>query len=79
MRYDEAGRLTWLNHGQTTCSASSTAQSIGPTTTWTYDDRDRIASVTHRGPPPSAGVDGPVLLSRTYERNAAGEPDKITK
>jgi len=79
MRYDEAGRLTWLNHGQTTCSASSTAQSIGPTTTWTYDDRDRVRSVTHRGPPPATGIDGPVLLSRTYERNAAGEPDKIAK
>ncbi len=73
MRYDEAGRLVWLNHGQRTCSS----QSIGPTTEWTYDERDRIESVIHRGPPPSAGVPGPVLLSRTYERNAAGEPTRI--
>ena len=72
-------RLTWLNHGQTTCSGSATSESIGPTTTWTYDDRDRVRSVTHRGPPPATGIDGPVLLSRTYERNAAGEPKKITK
>ena len=42
-----------------------------------YDDRDRVESVTHRGPPPGVGIPGPVLLSRTYERNATGEPTRI--
>ncbi|MEM9728170.1 MAG: DNRLRE domain-containing protein [Myxococcota bacterium] len=78
MRYDTLGRLTFLNHGQTTCSGGTTAQTLGPSTTWTYDDRDRIESVVHRGPPPGVGFDGPVLLSRTYERNDAGEPETIT-
>ena len=33
--------------------------------------------MTHRGPPPGVGIPGPVLLSRTYERNATGEPTRI--
>ena len=78
LRYDALGRLTWLNHGQTTCDGGATTQTFGPSTSWTYDDRDRIESVVHRGPRPSSFVLGPILVSRTYERNAAGEPERIT-
>jgi len=44
-----------------------------------HSDPDCLESVTHRGPPPGVGIPGPALLSRTYERNAAGEPTRIHK
>lgn len=39
---------------------------------YTYDERDRVLSVTHTGP-------GGVLASVTYVRSASGEPTKITR
>ena len=44
----------------------------GVVSTYTYDDRDRVLSVTHTG---ASGV----LASVTYERSASGEPTKITR
>ncbi|MEZ4327744.1 MAG: RHS repeat-associated core domain-containing protein [Polyangiales bacterium] len=59
--YDDAGRRTERRYPN------------GVTTTWTYDVRDRIASVTH-----TRESDGVVLLARAYERGATGEPTRIT-
>jgi RHS repeat-associated protein len=41
--------------------------------TWEYDDLDRIQSVTHKA------ANGTVVSSIVYERNASGEPNKITR
>lgn len=45
----------------------------GVETSWTYDLRNRVASVTHRD------SSGTVLASETYERRVTGEPERITR
>ena len=42
-------------------------------TTWTYDARGHILSVTH------ANADEEILASESYERNASGDPTRITR
>ncbi len=79
--YDEVGniaRITDPLDGETTYSYDAVNRPIlrvlpnGVRTTWVWDVRDRIESITHRD---AANV---VLASRTYVRTASGEPTRIT-
>jgi YD repeat-containing protein len=45
----------------------------GVKTTYSYDELDRISSITHKN------AQNIVLSSVTYERNGIGEPTKITR
>ncbi|MCC6876887.1 MAG: hypothetical protein IT378_21460, partial [Sandaracinaceae bacterium] len=60
-RYDIANRLV------------ETTLPNGVVSSYTYDARHRVLSITHR----DAG--GGVLASATYERAASGEPTRITR
>lgn len=79
--YDAAGNVAAIVDsalGRTEYAYDAANQRTGRTlpngvvTSYTYDLRGRIASITHRAP------GGTVLMSRAYTRATSGEPTRVT-
>ncbi|MEZ4327746.1 MAG: MopE-related protein [Polyangiales bacterium] len=80
--YDAAGNVVAIVDsvlGRTEYAYDEANQRVGRTlpngveTSYTYDLRGRIASITHRAP------GGAVLMARVYTRSASGEPTRVTR
>jgi RHS repeat-associated protein len=69
---DPAGGITTMNYDVLNRLKERNLPN-GMKSTWEYDDLDRIQSVTHKA------ANGTVVSSIVYERNASGEPNKITR
>jgi RHS repeat-associated protein len=80
--YDTFGNLNWVKDpaGGITTMKYDTLNRLkernlpnGMKTEWAYDQLDRIQSVTHKA------ANGDIISSVSYDRNASGEPSKITR